>query len=148
MYRLSTAGFVPPSVYIKFALFVLPEKRPGNNCPSSGNKKGGCLLGEPSRGRPAIPPCAAPSRPACGMSRFSIRQLQVIFHLNRCRTCRIQNPDTPRASRVARRTAGRLGGAGSAGLFAQDTNVPRDFGGIEDNCPERLFGSTNKGIPM
>ena len=29
-------------------------------------------------------------------------------------TCRIQNPDTPRAGRVGRRTAGRLGTAGPA----------------------------------
>ena len=34
------------------------------------------------------------------------------------------------------------------GLSAQDTNVPRALQGIEDNCPEHLFGSTNKGIPM
>ena len=47
-----------------------------------------------------------------------------------------------------RRTAGRLGGAGPAGLFAQDTNVPRALEGIEDNCLERLFESTNKGIPI
>ena len=33
-------------------------------------------------------------------------------------TCRIQNPDTPRAGRVGRRTAGRLGGAGPAGWDA------------------------------
>ena len=27
--RWSTAGFVPPSVYIEIRLFVLPENRPG-----------------------------------------------------------------------------------------------------------------------
>ena len=63
-------------------------------------------------------------------------------------TCRIQNPDTRRADRVGRRTAGRLSGAGLAGLFAQDTNLPRALEGIENKCLERLFGSTNQGIPM
>ena len=33
-------------------------------------------------------------------------------------TCRTQNPDTPRAVRVGRRKAGRLGGAGPAGWDA------------------------------
>ena len=34
------------------------------------------------------------------------------------------------------------------GFSAQDTTVPRVLQGIEDNCPEHLLGSTNKGNPM
>ena len=63
-------------------------------------------------------------------------------------TCRIQNPDTRRAGRVGRRTAGQLSEASLAGSFAQDTNVPRALEGIENKGLERFFGSTNKGIPM
>ena len=44
------------------------------------------------------------------------------------------------------------GGAGQdgmpAGRFAQETTDPLAYQGIEDNCPERLFGSTNKRNPM
>ena len=47
--------------------------------------------------------------------------------------------------------AGR-GGPGRMGrrrvLFAQNTTVPRARQGIEDNCPEHLFGRTNKGNPI
>ena len=31
------------------------------------------------------------------------------------------------------------------GMFAQETTVTRSLQGIEDNCPEHLFGSTDKG---
>ena len=34
------------------------------------------------------------------------------------------------------------------GFSAQDTTVTRVLQGIEDNCPEHLFGSTNKRNPM
>ena len=60
-----------------------------------------------------------------------------------------KNLGTPPAGRVGRRTAGRLGGAGRqdgtpTDRLGQETTVPRAFQGIEDNCPEQLFGSTNK----
>ena len=51
----------------------------------------GCLLGEPIRRRPvlpgsapprpAVPPCAAPSRPVRGMSGFWIRQINMHRHI-------------------------------------------------------------------
>ena len=67
-------------------------------------------------------------------------------------TCRIQNPDTPRVGSGGARRGGWAGRARQdwtpTGLFAQDTTVPRALQGIEDNCPEQLFGSTNKGNPM
>ena len=72
------------------------------------------------------------------------------FHL---RTCRIQNPDI-RAGRVGATHGGAAGrgGAGQDGTptdrFAQETIVLRTVQGMEDNRPERFFGSTNKRNPM
>ena len=57
---------------------------------------------------------------------------------------------------VSGRRGARLGGgAGQGGAgrdadgrFAQETTVPLAPQTIEDNCPDRLSGSTNKGNPM
>ena len=59
----------------------------------------------------------------------------------------------PRAgqSGAAHGGAARWGGARQDGMptgrFAQETTDPA-LQGIEDNCCERLFGSTNERIPM
>ena len=84
MNRLSTAGFIPPSVYIGFPLFVLPETRPGG-CSSIVRKVRVTVVSWADRpvgipscpfpARPAVPPCAAPSRRARGISGFWIRQI-------------------------------------------------------------------------
>ena len=81
--RLSTAGFVPPSVNIGFCLFVLPKSRSGqlSSMPCKGTRYG-CLLGERTCRPPvllaplraAASPCAAPPRPARDMSGFWVRQ--------------------------------------------------------------------------
>ena len=66
----------------------------------------------------------------------------------------MQNPDIPQAGRdgAAHGGAAGLGRAGldvtPAGRFAQETTDPLAPKGIEDNSPERPFGSTNKGNPM
>ena len=65
----------------------------------------------PDPPRPAAPPCAAPTRPARGVSGFWIRQ--VIYYV----TCRVQNPDIPRAGRV-----GAHSGVAGRGRAALDTN--------------------------
>ena len=68
--------------------------------------------------------------------------------------CRIQKPDIPRAGRggAAHGGAAGRGGAGQdgtpTGRFAQEPTVHLAPQGIEDNCPERQFGSTNKGNSM
>ena len=63
--RWSTAGFVPPSVYIKFSLFVLPGIRPGGySFDRLESKRDGGLLAEPTRRRPVLPVPAPPSRRA------------------------------------------------------------------------------------
>ena len=69
-------------------------------------------------------------------------------------TCRVQNPDIPRAGRdraAHGETAGR-GGVGQdgtpTGRFAQETNAPLTIQTIEENPPGRVSGSTNKGNPM
>ena len=82
--RLSTAGFVPASVYIGFPLFVLPETHPGSHSSivwrvrgtvfSFANSPVGVLCC-PSPPGPAVLPCAAPYRPARGISGFWIRQV-------------------------------------------------------------------------
>ena len=90
--RLSTAGFVPPSVYMGFRLFVLPETRPGGFSTMVRKVRGTAAFWAnrpvgvpscPSPPRPAAPPCAAPPRPARGMSGLWIRQVGK----NICRMC-------------------------------------------------------------
>ena len=61
--RLSTAGFVPPSVYIGFHFFVLPKKRPGQCFRFAGKQNRGlspCRI-TPTASRPRYP--APPSSP-------------------------------------------------------------------------------------
>ena len=80
----STAGFVPPSVYIGFPLFVLPRRCSGQlssvrwgaraAAVSSANRPVG-VPSCPLPPRPAAPPWAAPNRSARGMSGFWIRQM-------------------------------------------------------------------------
>ena len=94
---MSTAGFVPPPVYIGIPLFVLPRRcsRQLNSMPwearrtvdSWAARPVGVLL-YPAPLRPAAPPHAAPSRPARGMFGFWIRYVQF--------------PDTPYMKRVHR----------------------------------------------
>ena len=81
MNRGSTAGFVPPLVYIGFRLFVLLEDAQATclRC-FRGNEEGlspgrkVLLASSPARPRPATPPCVS-TRPARGMSGFWNRQV-------------------------------------------------------------------------
>ena len=82
--RLSTARCVPPSVYRRIRLFVLPKTHPGGHSSivwrvrgtvfSWANSPVGVLCC-PSPPGPTVPPCAAPYRPARGMSGFWTRQV-------------------------------------------------------------------------
>ena len=83
--RESTAGFVPPSVYIGIHLFVLPEICPGGFSSIVWRVRGTVVfwtnrpvgvLSYPAPLRPAAPPCAALPRPVRGFSGFSIRPLK------------------------------------------------------------------------
>ena len=72
-----------------------------------------------------------------------------------CKTRFVESKTRKHHGRVGSGGARRGGWAGRArqgesptGLIAQDTTVPRALQGIEDNCPEHLLGSTNKGNPM
>ena len=76
------------------------------------------------------------------LSRTSLRKQE---QSNSYLTCRVQSPDI--------RTTGGSGRGGGAGpewtstvRFAQETSVPRAHQSAEDNCSERLFGSTNSLI--
>ena len=62
--RLSTAGFVPPSVYIEFPLFVLQRHTREDILPSSGTKSNLCCPSATcaARPRPAPPSRHAPPR--------------------------------------------------------------------------------------
>ena len=114
-----------------------------------------CALREQTRRRPILPGSPRPAAPPCdarpdppvecpgfGFDKFAFREQKLNMY------CRIQNPSIARAGRVGRCTAGRRGWAGQDGTptdrSAKETTVPRTFQGIEGNCPERLFGSTNK----
>ena len=55
-------GFVPPSVYIGFPLFVLPKDVQDIVLDALEGNRDGCLLGEPIRRRPVLP-CPALPRP-------------------------------------------------------------------------------------
>ena len=67
-------------------------------------------------------------------------------------TCRIQNPDIPRAGGdgAANGGAAEQGGAKQdetpTNYFLQNMPVPLTLQTIEDNSPGRLSGSTNKRI--
>ena len=69
-------------------------------------------------------------------------------------TCRIQNPNIPRAVRVSAAHGGAAGRGGAGqnrmptGRVAEKPTVPLALHNIVDNCPERSFASTNKGNPM
>ena len=75
----------PHSVYIRFPLFVLLERRSGDVSSMPWGVRGSlvswanCSVGVLScpRPRPAAPPCA-PTRPARGMSGFWIRQVVLL----------------------------------------------------------------------
>ena len=60
--RGSTAGFVPPSVYIRFPLFVLLKRRSGQLSSMPGGTRDGRLLGELAHQRPVLPVPAPPRR--------------------------------------------------------------------------------------
>ena len=71
------------------------------------------------------------------------------------KTYRFQNVDISQTRRGKAAHGGAAGrdGAGQdgtpTGWFAQKITsplAPQGFDGIEDNCPERLFGNTNKQI--
>ena len=85
------------------------------------------------------------------MSTFLQPETKPLFVIIICRT---QNPEIPRAG-WGRAANGRVAGQGGAGQdgtptgrFAQETTDPLAPQSIEDNCPERLFGSTNNRNPM
>ena len=65
-----------------------------------------------------------------------------------------KNPNIPRAVCVGAAHGGAAGCGGAeqnktpTGMVAQKPTVPLALQSIVDNCPERLFASTNKGNPM
>ena len=139
--RQLVTAFLDP-VYIKNLLFLLPGKRP----------KQLSSVFWMSKTRPphpaALPPrCVAPPRPAPS-GPWDVRVL------DSTNTCRVQAPDIPWAGRGGAAPGGAtgLGWAGQdgtpTGRFAQEATVPVALQGIENNCPECLFGSTNKRNPM
>ena len=66
----STAGIVLPSVYLRCALFVLPDSCRQSLFLTPGESKGGCILGEPTCRRPLLP---RPDRPVfCAVLDFTI----------------------------------------------------------------------------
>ena len=102
-------------------------------------KRGGCVLGGPTRRRPLLPGPAPPRRPALGRSD-SLRPWHVrVYDSTSVSTgiCRVQNPDIPRAGVGAH---GGAAGRGRAGLDANRNVRPGNNGdsrtlqGIEKNC--------------
>ena len=84
--RLSTAGFVLASLYMGFRLFVFPTSCAGHLSsmllkanrtvvPWSNRPIG--VQSCPAPPGPAAPPCLAPPRLACGVSRFWVRQVNL-----------------------------------------------------------------------
>ena len=88
--RGSNAGFVPPPVYMAFRLFVLLKKRSGQVCSMPWRVRGSVVSWAnrfvgvpfcPVPPHPAVPPCAAPTRRARGMSGFWIRQVHIYIYI-------------------------------------------------------------------
>ena len=83
MNRWSIADFVPPSVYIGFRLFVLPKRCSGKCFRFAGGHEGRLSPGgiDPTAFRPTqprsprSPAVRGPTRPACSVSGFWIRQM-------------------------------------------------------------------------
>ena len=93
MNRLITAGFVPPSGYMGFPLFVLAKGRSGQLSTILWRAKGTVSFWAtrpdgvpfcPVPPRPAAPPCAAPTRTARGMFWFWTRQVLLSLLIASC----------------------------------------------------------------
>ena len=88
------------------------------------------------------------------MNRLSTAFFIIAFPDTRYIIFRIQNPDIPRAGRGGAAHGGVAGRSGARHFgtptdwFAQETNNHPAVQSIEDTCPERLLGSTNKAKPM
>ena len=76
-------------MYIGFSVLVLPKRCPGRLSSVFWGAKRTVVFWahrtaavppHPARPRPAARPCAAPPRPACGMTGFWIRQVALIAH--------------------------------------------------------------------
>ena len=105
-------------------------------------------------------PCPAPPRRSC-LDPHKPVGVWILDSRKKCKrssrmvlvriTCRVQNPDIPRAVRVG--AHGGVAGRGRAGLDANRTVRPGDkpppyLPKNQDKSPERLSRSTNKRNPM
>ena len=86
-------------------------------------------------------------------NRLSIRWISTQASPKRF-TCRVQNPNLPRAVRVGAAHGGAAGHGRArqnwtpTDRVAQKLCVPLAIQSIVDSCPERPFSSTNKGNPI
>ena len=160
----SIAGFVPPSVHIAFHLLVLP-----------GRRGVGCLLGEPSRQRPVLPPAAPPRRSA--MCRPApTRPWYIRVWVRNIETCKNNSSKTKlycrvlaSANKLSDPKPGHTTGGSGLGITRRDGGAGRGRAGrdadgsvrpdpeitvalipqtIEEYPPGLAPGSTNKGNPM
>ena len=100
MNRWSTAGFVPPPVYIGFPLFVLATSRSEQLFTLPWRLEGRVAFGPTEMSAP----CSVQLRPAPP----SAVRLRMRAHKTH-HTCRVQNPNTQRAGRVGTAHSGRRG---------------------------------------
>ena len=147
---------LPDPVYMGFNTLVIPK-----------NFQNGflCCLGVERKAR-SLPPRPAqpgPNRLGPALARPNPRPEYILFFWNRNIKLRAARPQsnlsnpkpgdtTGEEGRGSARRGGKADRAGQdgtpTGRFAQDKTDPLAAQSIEENCPERFFGSTNKRIPM
>ena len=141
MNRLSTAGFVPPSVP-GHALYEKGLQRQKGVVPLVGSQEQRAVLSENLLGAASAacghrcPPARVPpKRNSNRTNSASCKDSEEVLHSEKCRSMR----------RLLRRSECRMAGPKrtSTVRLAQEISVPRAYQGTEDNCSERLFGRMN-----
>ena len=149
---MSTAIFVPSSVYIVLCSFVIPKRSSDSciRCPRGQEKRLSSGRNDLSACRPAhappprrVPPCPGPPRPpvVCPGFGFDRNRIAIVG--------RIQNPDISRTGWDGAAHGGAAGRGGNGqdgtptGWFAQKTTNILTLQTIEENLPGCVSGSKN-----
>ena len=174
MNHWSFAGFVPPTVYIRFPLYVLLRIRSGQLFSMPWRMEAGCFLGEQIRRRPVLtgptpPRCPAvrrldPTRPwyvrvlespvVLIFFEFNVHFLRLDTTIGSCSGINLSSPKPGNTTDESGRGGARRGGGAGHGLTRPDADgvgpprkqagVPLAFHTIVDNLPGFSLGAIAK----